>query len=67
MHSCAQLQVQAKENDTEERVLALATTFDRKINKPEKGKQKLFQTVQEHRKTFSDAKKRTDLSRKNVA
>ena len=48
-------------NDTAERGLALATTFNRKIKKSEEGKQELFQTVQEHRKTFPDARKRTVL------
>ena len=48
-------------NDTAERGLVLATIFHCETKKSEQRKQKLFQAIQEHRRTFPNVKKRTVL------
>ena len=48
-------------NDSAERAIALATTFNSSLTKDEEQKQYLFQVVGEHRKSFPNSKKTTLL------
>lgn len=48
-------------NDCAERGIALATTFNKSLTKQEEQKQYLFQVVENHRKRFPDARKKTLL------
>ena len=48
-------------NDSAERAIALATTFNSSLTKQEEQKQFLFQVVEEHRKRFPNCKKTTLL------
>ena len=51
-------------NDAAERGVAMATTLCRKITRKEDEKQRLFQVVEDHRRRFPDAKKKTVLPNK---
>ena len=52
-------------NDSAERNIALAATFNSSITKNEEEKQYLFQVFESHRKCFPDCKKLTLLGLNN--
>ena len=52
-------------NDSAERGIALATTFNSSVTKQEEQKQFLFQMVESHRKQFPNPKKKTLAATKN--